>query len=228
MKTKNIIFPLFVLFLIICLSCIFFKPYFWTKTISYPLDPEQLMVALTFDDGPNSHYTPQLLDLLNDQQVLATFFVTGENIRHYPLIIKEMAASGHELANHTFSHRDLTTLSSQQIHQQVSKTEQELQKILPDYQLKYVRPPYGHTNQKVADNIVHPLVLWTLDSGDWSHPDEKTICQNVLSQIKDGDIIIFHDDNQQTISALKTIITELKQRGFQFVTVSQLSAYKKI
>ncbi len=228
MKLKNMIFPVFIFFLIFCLSFFFLKSYFIQKPIIYTIDRDKPMIALTFDDGPNSHYTPQLLKLLDNQQVLATFFVTGENIRRYPLLIKKMAHTGHELANHTFSHQDLTKLSSRQIKQQIYKTESAIQKIIPDYKLKYVRPPYGHVNDDVKKNINQPLVLWSLDSGDWSSPQAENIYHTVLHQIKDQDIIVFHDDNQQTISALKKLIPKLKAKGFQFVTVSQLHAYKKI
>lgn len=228
MRIKKILFPLFIFILIFCLSYCFFHQYFFSQKILYQIDPDRPMIALTFDDGPHSHYTPQLLKLLNKEQVPATFFVTGQNIQRYPLLIKNMAASGHELANHTFSHPDLTTISANDIQYQIRRTELELKKIIPDYQLKYVRPPYGHTNKYVEEAITHRLVLWTLDSGDWQYPKATSICQKVLSECKDRDIIIFHDDNQQTINALQIIIPELKRKGFQFVTVSELFQYKKI
>lgn len=81
---------------------------------------------------------------------------------------------------------------------------------------------------RLKKNIDQPLILWSLDSGDWSSPQVETIYRTVLHQIKNQDIIVFHDDNQQTISALKKLIPKLKAKGFQFVTVSQLHAYKKI
>ena len=100
--------------------------------------------------------------------------------------------------------------------------EEELRKILPDYTVKYVRPPYGRYNEAVEQAVGHPLMLWTIDSGDWDDPDAESIYTTVVSNIQDGDIIVFHDDNPETVKALESIIIELKSRGFQFVTVSQM------
>jgi peptidoglycan/xylan/chitin deacetylase (PgdA/CDA1 family) len=186
------------------------------------MNSAQPVVALTFDDGPNSRYTPQVLDILYEEQVPATFFLVGEKFAGNELLIKEMAASGHEIGSHTFSHPDLTTLNTQQIRQEIRQTEKELKKILPDYPVQYVRPPYGRYTEKVEKAIDLPLMLWTIDSGDWENPDAEKIYTTVVRNIQDGDIVVFHDDNAETVKALEKIIVELKARGFQFVAVSQM------
>lgn len=192
------------------------------EAIPVRIDPTQPTVALTFDDGPNPRYTPQVLDILYENQVPATFFLVGEEFSGNELLIEEMAASGHEIGSHTFSHPDLTTLNVSQIRQEIRQMEEELRKILPDYTVKYVRPPYGRYNEAVEQAVGHPLMLWTIDSGDWDDPDAESIYTTVVSNIQDGDIIVFHDDNPETVKALESIIIELKSRGFQFVTVSQM------
>lgn len=192
------------------------------EAIPVQIDPTQPTVALTFDDGPNPRYTPQVLDILYENQVPATFFLVGEEFSGNELLIEEMAASGHEIGNHTFSHPDLTTLNASQIRQEIRQTEEELRKILPDYTIKYVRPPYGRYNEAVEQAVGQPLMLWTIDSGDWDDPVAESIYTTVVSNIQDGDIIVFHDDNPETVKALEDIIIELKSRGFQFVTVSQM------
>ncbi len=194
------------------------------KVIPVQINPTQPVVALTFDDGPNVRYTPQVLDILYEHQVLATFFLVGEKFSGNELLLKEMKACGHEIESHTFSHPDLTTLNREQIQQEMQKTKAELKKVLPDYQIQYVRPPYGRYTEEVKDIIHLPLMLWTIDSGDWNKPNSDTIYSTVVDKIQDGDIIVFHDDNQETVKAIEKIIVELRTRGFQFVTVSQLEA----
>lgn len=188
--------------------------------------PKQPVVALTFDDGPNAYYTPQILDILYKRQTPATFFLVGEKFAGNELLIKEIAISGHEIGSHTFSHPDLTTLSSRKIQWEIQQTENKLQEILPNYSIKYVRPPYGRYTEDVETAISLPLMLWTIDSGDWEKPNAEDIYKTVVNQVQDGDIIVFHDDNAQTVKALEKIILELQTRGFQFVTVSQLCEYQ--
>lgn len=194
------------------------------KAIPVQIDPARPAVAITFDDGPNPNHTPQVLDVLYEQQVPATFFLVGEKFDGNELLIKEIAASGHEIGNHTFSHPDLTKLDKRQILKEIVKTEIELQKILPDYTINYVRPPYGRYTEEVEAAVGLPLMLWTIDSGEWENPDAEKIYATVVDNIQDGDIIVFHDDNTQTAAALEQIIVTLKARGFQFVTVSQLES----
>ena len=101
-----------------------------------------------------------------------------------------------------------------------------MQEILPNYSIKYIRPPYGRYTEDVETAISLPLMLWTIDSGDWEKPNAEDIYKTVVNQVQDGDIIVFHDDNAQTVKALEKIILELQTRGFQFVTVSQLCEYQ--
>lgn len=187
---------------------------------------ENPVIALTFDDGPDTRYTPGVLDILYEQQVPATFFLVGEKLEDNKLLVREMVLSGHEIGNHTFSHKDLTTLNQEQIQQEIWQTDGKMNEILPDYFIKYVRPPYGHYTEETMEAIDCPLVLWTIDSGDWDNPDAEKIYHSVADKVQDGDIIVFHDDNEQTGPALEKIITDLKKRNYQFATVSQLYELK--
>lgn len=128
-KRKNLMFSTCVVFIIVLviislLVGIYHRVY--RTAISVQINPTQPAIALTFDDGPNSYYTPQLLDILYEKQVPATFFLVGEKFDGNELLIKEMVASGHEIASHTFSHHDLTTLNIQQIQQEIQQMEEEL------------------------------------------------------------------------------------------------------
>ena len=225
MKRKDILFSVciaitIILIIIGLLAGIYRRAH--RSKIPTQIDPEMPIVALTFDDGPNPNYTPQILDILYSQQVPATFFLVGEKFAGNEMLIREMASSGHEIGSHTFSHPDLTTLDTHKIQQDINQTEVELKKILPNYTIKYLRPPYGRYTEEVKESISLPLMLWTMDSGDWDNPNSAKIYNTVVSNVRDRDIIVFHDDNAETIKAVEKIICELKERGFQFVTVSQM------
>ena len=192
------------------------------------VDPQQPMVALTFDDGPNVRYTPQILDILYETQTPATFFLIGEKLAGQELLVKEIASSGHEIGNHTYSHQNLAKLDCLEIRQEIQKMQETLRNILPDYTIRYLRPPYGSYTQEVEQTADIPLVLWTVDSGDWEEKgDAQPIIQTVPEQIQNGGIVVFHDDNPYTVEALQVIIPALKEKGFQFVTISQLYACQK-
>lgn len=225
MRHRNILFGVGVGFVILLvafglLAGIYCRVH--RQAIPVQIVPAKPVIALTFDDGPNSLYTPQVLDSLYEQQVPATFFLVGKRFSKNEPLLKEMVFSGHEIGNHTFSHPDLTTLNQQQIQQEFLQTEEELKNILPNYQIKYVRPPYGRYTEAEENAIETPFILWTIDSGDWKNPNAEEIYITVVGNIRNGDIIVFHDNNAETVKALKMIIPELKARGFQFVTVKDL------
>lgn len=141
------------------------------------------VVALTFDDGPNAQYTPQVLDILYEYQAPSTFFLIGEELSGKEWIVEEIVASGHEIGCHTNSHRDLTTLDTREMQEEIQLTQEKLSKILTDYTFKLVRPPYGRYNQTVQDTINLPLVLWSIDSGDWDEPDADAIYTAVVAHV---------------------------------------------
>ena len=103
-----------------------------------------------------------------------------------------------------------------------SKNQEALGKILPDYTVNFLRPPYGEQNETVCQSSPLPLILWDVDSGDWDNPQAEGIYAAVMENIQDGDIVVFHDDNPQTVKALKQMLPALKAWGYQFATVSNL------
>lgn len=197
------------------------------EPIPQEISPNLPVVALTFDDGPNPRFTPQILDILYEHQVPATFFLVGQQMEGQGWLVRKIAASGHEIGNHTNSHPDLTTLEEPQILEEIQKTQDKLREILPDYTMKFLRPPYGRQNETVCQSSPLPLILWNVDSGDWEEPQAEAIYAAVMENIQDGDIVVFHDDNPETVKALKQILPALKARGYQFATVSALLGLKK-
>lgn len=197
------------------------------EPIPQEISPNLPVVALTFDDGPNPRFTPQILDILYEHQVPATFFLVGQQMEGQGWLVRKIAASGHEIGNHTNSHPDLTTLEEPQILEEIQKTQDKLREILPDYTMNFLRPPYGRQNETVCQSSPLPLILRNVDSGDWEDPQAEAIYAAVMENIQDGDIVVFHDDNPETVKALKQILPALKARGYQFATVSTLLGLKK-
>jgi polysaccharide deacetylase family sporulation protein PdaB len=186
-------------------------------------------IALTFDDGPDPEETLEILDILKEYNAAATFFVIGEQGHKYPDILQREVSEGHELANHSFSHREFRHLSGIEIMQEISKSEDEIYSITGQH-TKLFRPPGGYYNNiivETAEQAGYTVILWTWyqDSKDWSKPGVQKIVNKVISNAHPGDIVLFHDrisGKSQTVRALRGILPELQKQGYTFVTVSQL------
>lgn len=176
-------------------------------------------VALTFDDGP-SLYTGTLLDTLAQNQVPATFFVLGRSAKIQPDSIARIVDEGHELGNHTWDHKDLRTLSGPDIDAQLQKTDDLLYSIV-GLKPKNVRPPYGAYDNEVLKHINRPIILWSVDPEDWKKPMQEELIKRMTSP-KSGGIILAHDIHQSTVKVIPEVISELKNQGFTFVTVSNI------
>lgn len=226
MRRKNICFSLFVLGLIATVTALLVWGVYSRLSrppITQALDPDRPMVALTFDDGPSLRYTPQILDILYQTQTPATFFLVGERMEGGRLLIREMKAAGHQVECHTYSHQNLSTLTGEEIRQEVALAQEELEKILPGHKFRYLRPPYGSYTQKVEQEAGITLAMWTVDSRDSEPGQEDKIYSNVVDHIKDGDVVVLHDC-PETARVLESIILTLKEKGFQLVTLDQLAA----
>jgi peptidoglycan-N-acetylglucosamine deacetylase len=185
-------------------------------------------VALTFDDGPGE-FTPQVLKILNETKTPATFFMLGQNIQEYPQAAQAVAVGGYSVDDHTWDHKDLKTLDAAGQQQEiVSQTEAVTKLGIP--KPVFFRPPYGSYNQTTLDVLNEQkmlMVLWSVDSEDWTLPGADAIVNNVLGPIKAGDIVLMHDaggPRDQTVAALPRIIKGLKEKGLKPVTVGQLLA----
>jgi peptidoglycan/xylan/chitin deacetylase (PgdA/CDA1 family) len=177
-------------------------------------------LALTFDDGPNPIATPIVLAALEQAQVPATFFVVGSRAVTQPGLLQRMYRDGDEIGNHSWSHPDLTTLSPDQIIQQVQQTQDAVIAAgVPAPTL--FRPPYGAINASVENNVHLPLIFWNIDPADWLSQDPVKITAAVEAASKPGGIVELHDIYTSTGAALPGVIANLKTR-FTLVTVSQL------
>ena len=183
-------------------------------------------IALTFDAGPSEH-SARLLDILKEEQVPATFFLLGRrHIERYPELVRRMADEGHEVANHTWTHRRLTELEPDEIREELQRPNEEIER-LTGRRPTLMRPPQGRTDDTVHD-ISRELglseVLWSVTAKDYTTTDSDLITSRVLAKASRDGIILLHDLYDGTVPAVPGIIAELKKRGYVFVTVPQLLA----
>ena len=197
----------------------------FNETNPEEVDAESPMIAFTFDDGPNPDYTKRILDVLKENYSHATFFVVGNNAENYPDMLKEIALAGCELGNHTSSHKNLTTLDSDGIKSQVAKVDESVQNATGS-KTTVIRPPYGAYNDQVLSQLEVPVVLWNVDTEDWNSRNAQKIAKKILESVHDGDIVLMHDIYDSTAEAVEIVVPELKKRGFQIMSVSELARQK--
>lgn len=198
------------------------------ETYAGGIDPSKPMVALTYDDGPSSGATPRILETLRKNGGRATFFMVGQKAEKNPGIIRQMVEQNCEVANHTYDHTLMSKVDAAELASQLARTNQvvaDAAGVTP----VLMRPCGGVKNEagmNVIGSISMPAVMWSIDTLDWKTRDAQNTIQTVLDQVKDGDIVLMHDLYEATADASETIIPELVKRGFQLVTVSELSSYR--
>ncbi len=193
--------------------------------MAYVGSKTQPAIALTFDDGPSKNPTTRILDVLESYQVHATFFVMGYKAEDYADQLKRAKALGCELGNHSYNHPKLTAISDSKAEKQISRTRKLVKKVTGTAP-SLVRPPYGSYNDTVLSLLKAPAILWSLDTRDWKTRDADSTVNAVLSDVKDGDIVLMHDVYEPTADAVERLVPELIDRGYQLVTVHELAALK--
>ena len=186
------------------------------------------VVALTFDDGPHPENTRRLVEELAAREVPATFFLVGERLAGNEELVREMVRQGHQIGVHTWDHVMLDEkVTPAEFQSQMLKTRQSLLEILGegDY---WLRPPYGIMTPELQKLEEGPLIIWSVDPEDWRDRDQERIVNYVLDRVKDGDIILMHDMFGPSVDAALTIVDELQNRGYCFVTVEQLMAMRGV
>lgn len=192
----------------------------------HTIQKEAKLVAFTFDDGP-SKYTLDIANILEEYNASATFFEVGYNIKAYPEITKELSERGFEIANHTTDHSKLTKLTEAKYLSKINDNN-ALFKELTGKDMPYLRPPYGSYNDKIKAKAGVPIVTWSLDTRDWESRNKDKVIEMVMNNIKEGDIILFHDLYESTRDAVKELMPLLKEQGYQAVSVGELFKSKGI
>lgn len=201
--------------------------------IVWEVPTKSKVIALSFDDGPNPKYTPEVLDLLKQYNAKATFFVLGSRVEKYPKLARREFEEGHELANHTYSHCNMVRVTSAKLQEEMTKANDAIYSVTGKKPALF-RPPTGYYNETIVNTardagFIVIMWSWHQDTRDWSNPGTQKIINQVLNNARHGDIVLFHDHGgrrRQTIEALKEILPELQQRGYKFVTISELLALR--
>ena len=184
-------------------------------------------IALTFDDGPHATLTPKLLDLLAAHHMRATFFVVGQNAADHPEILRRAIREGHEIANHSWSHPNLTKMSDEAVRRELQKTDDAIFAAIGKHPT-LLRPTYGSitARQKVwiHDDFGYRIIIWDVDPLDWKRPGPGVVCSRILKETRAGSIVLAHDIHPPTIEAMPATFDQLDRKGFKSVTVSELLA----
>lgn len=188
---------------------------------------EKKSVAITFDDSPNIGKTNKILEYLNDNHFHATFFVVGEKCEYNEDLLISIKNSGNEIGSHTYSHQNLNKLTIDEIKEDYDKMN-NIYKRLFNENLKLLRPPYGLYKEKYLNLIDTSLIMWSLDTNDWKNKNSEYLVNYVVDNIKDGDIILFHDSYNSTVLAIEKLLPILYSKGYQVMSVSELAEIKGI
>lgn len=194
-------------------------------------------VALTFDDGPDTVYTPQIMDILDKKDIKATFFLIGSRAELFPDVVKRMVAEGHIVGNHTMSHPNILKLNKEKTKENILDAETVLAD-LTGYKPRLFRSPYGSLDPEKIEEIKdlgYKIIAWNVDSLDWKSLTAEQVIYNVLENVKAGSIILQHssgskeEDLTGSVGALSRIIEVLEKEGYKFVTIPELLdiPYKK-
>ncbi|MBJ8055420.1 polysaccharide deacetylase family protein [Bacillus cereus] len=203
----------------------------WNSNVYYRGAAAGNKIALTFDDGPDDYYTPKILDLLENKKVPATFFVVGQQIQWCPSMLKRVVKEGHALGNHSWSHPKFTNLTTSQIKEEISRTENEITILTGERKTTLFRPPYGEfTNADLnfISELGYKLIMWSVDTLDWTGLSAEEIIAIVRQDLSPGAIVLQHSLKMSpgildgTVKALPILIDELIAKGYEFVTIDRL------
>ena len=196
---------------------------------SYPVDPDRPMVALTFDDGPAEGSSDDILDVLEQYNAHATFFIVGKCVTpDTKRILQRELELGCELGNHTYEHLSLRDeLDLEGGIDAIQTCDDKIYNATGRYPM-HIRPPYGAYTDELREEEKRPFIYWSLDSNDWKWLDAQTDYDVVMDNVSDGDIILMHDIHQASADATKMIVPALINKGYQLVTVSELMYYRHL
>ncbi len=180
-------------------------------------------IAFTFDDGP-SIYTSSIMAILEKYNAKATFFVLGTRVEMYPDLVKKLHDQGHEIANHSYNHKRLTTLNNNDILFQINHTNNLIMNVI-GVEPTLLRAPYGIADDRVKSLTTMRFVNWNIDSLDWKYRNASNIIHRVRSDARNNDIVLMHDLYASTLNSLDPLLASLSEQGYEFVTVSELMGH---
>ncbi|MCZ8519674.1 MULTISPECIES: polysaccharide deacetylase family protein [Paenibacillus] len=200
-----------------------------------PAPDGRKLAALTFDDGPDGRYTPQILDILKKHEVKATFFVVGRQAQKYPEVLRRISDEGHRIGNHSWDHADLSKLSGPQLLEEIAAGDEAVRQVTGSAPVLF-RAPYGAVSEDVRRTLAslgRPLVGWTVDTRDWAGTPHGKILQTVKERLRPGGIVLMHsfggrkNSLENTLQALPAMIEALQADGYTLVTADELPAARR-
>lgn len=210
-------------------------PFQWVERYNYAFSGpyNKAEIALTFDDGPDPVFTPLILDKLKKYGVKATFFLLGTNMEKFPEFVKRISEEGHVIANHTYSHVNLTQVSDQEYHNQIQRSNEIIQNLV-GYKPKFFRPPYGAINENQLQWATEQGMMvtqWSVDTLDWQGLSAENITSTVEANAFPGSIVLQHNAQgvplQGSVDALDLFIPQLQANGVRFVTLPEMFGMSK-
>ena len=204
---------------------------FETPAISYSaVHLDGPFIAMTFDDGPSEKLTPELLDILAQHHIHATFFVIGRNVVEHPEILRRAVREGHEIGNHSWSHPAFGKMRDESVRAELQKTDDAIRTAI-GVRPVLMRPPYGSITARqkkwINSEFGYRIILWDVDPLDWKRPGPTVVTSRIVRETRPGSIILSHDIHPGTIKAMPGTFDQLQAKGFKFVTVSELIAMGK-
>jgi len=200
----------------------------WAAAAAAPEKPPAGYIALTFDDGPSGAATESFLEALEQAGASCTFFICGYRMTDFPTDLRAYAAHGHELGVHGWSHAYLRGLSGETLRTELDDTAQMIEE-LSGIRPMWLRPPGGIYDKAVcaaAERLDLSIALWSIDPEDWKCHVRLQIVSHILSQVRDGDVVLMHDIFEDSRAAALELVAALRQRGYMLVTLSELAALK--
>lgn len=187
---------------------------------------EKKTIYLTFDEGYEAGYTPQLLNTLKENQVKATFFITAHYVNTQEDLVKQMIEEGHIIGNHTVNHKSMPDLTEEKIKTEVMDLHQVIQEKF-GYEMKYIRPPKGEFSEKTlqaTNQLGYTTVMWSFAYEDWNEekqPEEEKSKKKILDNLHNGEIMLLHGNSKTNTNILDSIIKEAKNMGYEFKSLDE-------
>lgn len=186
------------------------------------------LVALTFDDGPSGKYTRRLLEGLEERDAKATFLLCGYRMEQYPELTEQIFEEGHEIGLHGYSHKSMKDMCRRDVAQELEKA---MALVPAGCEVSFVRSPGGFCGnyvQTAAADMELAILSWSVDPRDWATHNAEAIEKEVISHVRDGDVILLHDMSDSSVDAALMIVDELQEQGFRFVTASELAKARDV
>lgn len=233
--SRKKVLPLLLTFMVIAISIIYSQSFgnnaigvfFSTKKELpiYSVETQSKRISISFDAAWGAEYTDQILEILDQRNIKTTFFLVGMWVDRYPDKVRKIAQEGHEIGNHSTNHPHMTRLSKEQMKTEIETTQNKIEQLAGDRTVKLFRPPFGDYNDtliKLCREIEYYPIQWDVDSLDWKNLGADHMYNRVTSKVRNGSIVLFHNNADYIVQALPRILDRLLEEGYEIIPISEL------